>query len=284
MRDYDRIIIVCYPMYAGGNFLINSLSLSDQCVLRDAKLAQQQIESGFDVSAKLEYLHSSLESTRYRKTWNDLGLGCYQLFGFTNSEYLTEYHEILEKQFNLVISRLIKQKKYLFIVAHNIPMVNAYRKFWINSRVIFFTRYTQFIQSRFNKHIPPNLLQYWNDIKGADYPNDPPLNNEDFLRLPGWLQKELVEDFGGEIFRRFAYFDVRAQLFDKNVVDYQTNLGSMALTWDVNASYEASEDQFLLNLHKCANWVGLKIEAKDQDLIDYRRDWLYTISQADAPA
>jgi hypothetical protein len=133
MRNYDKIVIVCYPHGAGGNFLINCLSLTDQCVLRDSNLAEQQLASGFDVKEKLKYLNDNLEFSKKTKQWNDLNLGCGRLFGIENLLYLTEYPEIIETQFNYIIPQLIKQNKYLFIVAHSIQDIEAYQKFWTNA-------------------------------------------------------------------------------------------------------------------------------------------------------
>jgi hypothetical protein len=96
-RNYNKIILLCYPGGAGGNFLMNCLSLNDQCVFRDSNLAEKQLRSNFNVQDKISYLFTELEKSLIHKNWNDLGLGCHQLFGIPNVLYLKEYPEIIQK-------------------------------------------------------------------------------------------------------------------------------------------------------------------------------------------
>jgi hypothetical protein len=110
-------------------------------VLRDAILAEQQLSVGIDVEKKLIYLQSQLATSKRTGLWNDLALGCANLFGIPGLAYLEKYPEIIQKQFNYVIPQLIKQQKYLFIIAHSTQYLDAYCKFWTNARVIFMTEY-----------------------------------------------------------------------------------------------------------------------------------------------
>ena len=283
MRDYDKIVIICYPAGAGGNFLINCLSLTDQCVLRDAVLAETQLASGVDVVKKLKYFNTKLELSKKDKTWNDLGLGCEQLYGFSNLLYLTEYPEIIEKKFNYIIPQLIEQKKYLFIVANTMQQLKATQNFWPNSQVIFFTEYAQFIQQRgYTKNSISNLKklhQYWEIIKGDQWPNTSPLSQNDFLKLPTSIQKELTENFHGEIFRWFNHVELMHELFDRDVYKYQNLLKHRSFVWNVANTFNGNADRYLLDLHRCANWLNLTIAADDNDIVNYYNNWLETITK-----
>jgi hypothetical protein len=280
MRNYDKIVIVCYPPGAGGNFLINCLSLTNQCVLRDSILAEQQLISGFDVNKKLKYLNDNLEISKNTKQWNDLNLGCCQLFGFTNSLYLTEYPEILETQFNYIIPQLIKQNKYLFIIAHTMQHLEAYQKFWTNSRVIFLTEYEKFIQQSGYKSSTLKLKkihQYWDIVKDENWPTLPPLSPDEFLKLPSLVQQELRENYHNEIFKWFDYIDLQLKLFNSDVYKYQSLLKQRSFIWNVADTFNGNVSKCLSEFHRCAKWLNLEIEADDNDIINYYNNWLNTV-------
>ena len=278
-RYYDKIIILCYPAGAGGNFLINCLSLSDQCVLRDAVLASQQITSGTSTEEKIKYFQNCLNKSLSDQTWQDLNLGCSNLFGVNHNIYFFEYPEIIQKKFNYVIKQLIDQKKYLFIVAHTTQSLNAYLKFWHQARVIFLTDYHDFINRR--NYAPTldveNLTHYWSMIKGESWPNFPPLCYKEFLQLPETIQQELIIDFHGEIFKWVKTSPTVEELHDQTVSKYISQLGSQTYVWSVEKNFTGNEQQFLEDLSQCAQWAGIKIDASDGQLIDYYKQWLYVI-------
>jgi hypothetical protein len=260
--------------------------LTDQCVLRDAVLAKTQLVSGFDVVKKLSYLSTKLEQAKQHKRWNDLELGCYNLFGVDNLNYLLEYPEVLEKKFNYIIPQLIDQKKYLFIVAHTMQILEALQKFWTNARVIFFVEYDQFIQQRGYKNSTVDLKkihQYWATVKGIDWPEQPPLSQSDFLKLPTSVQQELTENFNGEIFRWFDYSDLANELTQRDVYKCHNLLKNKSFIWNVAETFNGDVDKCLLDLHRCADWLGLIIAADNDNIVDYYNIWLETIALAKSP-
>jgi hypothetical protein len=283
MREYDKVVIVCFPTNAGGNFLINCLSLTDQCVLRNSLLCIKQLTHGMTVNDKIKYLLSQLELAATNE-WNDLNLGCASLFGIESQLYFTEYPEIIEKKFFPCVTDLINLGKYLFIVAHSIQTVEAIQKFWTNSRVVFFTEYQQFLDNRQHIHLRPRkiknyaLIEYWQLIKGETWPNMPPRNEYEFLKLPGAIQQECTDIFKGEIFRMFDYKELRTELFNKDVNQYQQLLtNSRAFTWNVNETYHGDTTKLLTQVHLCAEWLKITISASDNDIVRYYNQWLETL-------
>lgn len=161
-RNYDRITIVCYPAGAGGNFLINCLSLTDNCVLRNAQLADQQLAGKMSVTDKLEYLQAQLKHSKQQQIWNDLGLGCENLFGMPSHGYFDRYPEAIQQRFNAIVPKLIEQQKHLFIVAHTAQYLKAYCKFWTNAKIIVMTDYCDFLQARrFPKFKSQMSIKHW---------------------------------------------------------------------------------------------------------------------------
>ena len=50
----NNIVIVFYPRFAGGKFLINCLGLSDDAVFQNAKLAENQLNGKFTIDNKIQ--------------------------------------------------------------------------------------------------------------------------------------------------------------------------------------------------------------------------------------
>lgn len=281
-RQYDKIVVVCYPHGAGGNFLINCLSLTDQCVLRHVNLAEDQLINGNSSINKLTYLHDQLEISQKNKKWNDLSLGCLHLFGIKNSLYLLEYPEIIEKKFNRVIHQLIEQEKYLFIVAHTTQYLDAYLKFWSNARVIFLTEYSNFTEKRgyygsSSKKDKLELTKYWNIIRGPDWPATPPSSDSEFLKLPVDIQTELTNNFQGEIFRWFDYSADREKIHNQIVSTRIDQLGSRGYTWNVATNFSGNEQIFIEELRHCAKWLNMDITTDYSGLVKYYKTWLNVI-------
>jgi hypothetical protein len=279
-RNYDKVIILCYPAGAGGNFLINCLSLNDQCVLRDSRLAERQLHSGFTSAEKLDYFQTQLDITLTTKKWNDLGLGCNNLFGIDSSAYFFEYPEIIQKKFNYVIPQLIRNNKYLFIVAHTTQHLEACCNFWTNARTIFFTDYHKFVKDRTSKSSTKNLnlIRYWNTVGGPSWPEDPPASYHEFLQLPSIIQEELVTDFHSEIFRWIDSPPLRDDLHDLAVKNYLNSGGDQVTEWNVANNYVGNESKFLIGLHRCADWARIGINVSDSAVLCYYQNWLRVIS------
>lgn len=144
-----NLVIVCYPPFAGGKFLISCLGLSDNCVLQDQELACKQLQKNFSTDDKINYIDDKLQQARDELVWNDLGLGCGQLFGVENDQYLNEYPEIFKNRYHNIVDSLSNSSKHLFFkVAHNTLYLDAYLKVWPNARLIVFKNYQDFIKHR----------------------------------------------------------------------------------------------------------------------------------------
>lgn len=79
--NYDNLLFVYYPGYAGGKFLINCLGLSNNAYLQDINLAVSQLNNKLTPTDKLNLLLYRLEICYETNHWNDLDLGLVQLFG-----------------------------------------------------------------------------------------------------------------------------------------------------------------------------------------------------------
>ena len=142
----NKLTLVHYPHGAGGKFLINCLSLSDQCVFSHAKLIARQLQGKFDSESKIQYIKTQLESTT-SSNWNDLDLGCYQMFGFPVHPFAfrnPDLHWVLEKFMNTEMHDLSVSGKKWFLITHDCVSLSQYLNYWSNAKAILFVNFDTF--------------------------------------------------------------------------------------------------------------------------------------------
>jgi hypothetical protein len=188
--DTDRIIILNFIVGAGGKFLANSIALSRQAVL-----SHQQLTT-FTSEQKLDWLcngYDSMSST----IWQDLDLGCIQLFGNTHNliSYKDKISESTKWQYNNIIPKLIKQQKYFFVVAHNSNRLVWLTQIWPNAKIIRFVNYVDFMkkyrpydlsivsQGGPSLSLKKHIADWWQDHRNESWPALPPLTLDDY-QLP----------------------------------------------------------------------------------------------------
>lgn len=214
--DTDRLIIFYYPSNAGGKFLINSLGLSDSAVFQDKNLAEQQLIGNFSSVDKLNYLLEKINQTNNQ--WNDLDLGCGQLFGQVGELilFLKDYplNNEIRKYFDFedIIETLSKSKKYFFKTAHFTETLKKEMMFWPNAKIVEFVNYNPFIEKY---RILDN--QDWMAVKGKSWPDNYPTIRE-YLQLDIEIQNDINQYFKG-----FEYFQ-------KN----PTEADRIIFTWDAS--------------------------------------------------
>ena len=165
-KNCSSIVIVCYPPGAGGKFLINSLGLSQSCYLQDIYLLKQQRKRTLPSEQKLNFILHRL--SREQENWNDLGLGCKQLFGNVLDPE-SFYSEILEVSY---------EDKLFFVVAHRpgksydgvnglIDLLNI----WPNAKKIYLKNSNEFVNWRlgfakgFDRSSYPQIFQNFTDYE-----------------------------------------------------------------------------------------------------------------------
>jgi len=118
----SETIIISYPLGANGKFIINCLGLGDNAVLQDKNLALKKINNELDTLSELIHRLNQVEDN-----WNDLELGCFQLYGFNARHGET-------------INNIVKEANALgyftFIIAHDSDQINKLQTIFPTSKVI----------------------------------------------------------------------------------------------------------------------------------------------------
>jgi hypothetical protein len=165
----DKLTLVHYPVGAGGKFLINCLSLSDECVFSHATLIKNQLQGQFGQQHKLQYIKEQLESTD-GSSWNDLDLGCYQMFGFPVHPFAfsnPKLHWVLEKFMNPEMHDLEAAGKKWFLTTHDTAILRQYLTYWSNAKAIVFVNFEEVLKARRVSQSRPSH-QFFNKIFNLD--------------------------------------------------------------------------------------------------------------------
>ena len=195
--DTDNIILVCYPYSGGGKFLVNSLGLSPSAVFQDAGLVQQQLSGTFTPQDKFTLLQQRLKEMSGK--WNDLELGCKQLFGVTASDYqkfppdgLSGSAGLLPKYDN-VVDQLSNSGRKFFMIAHYPEYLDKMLRVWKNAQVILFDNYVDWILTRISRD--PKIEQEWIKLRGPSWPEKYPMNKKEFDSIDVEYQDEIKNNF-----------------------------------------------------------------------------------------
>jgi hypothetical protein len=174
----NNLLFAYYPRGAGGKFLLNCIGLSDHSVLQARSLVVKQLENNFNQDQKFNWLLEKIEYSKKTKQWNDLGLGCADLFGRFGQPYYPEI-DILSN------SHLIFSK-----VAHNFNVLLDSIKTWPNAKILQLENCHNFI-SAYRPHYllnsagpdPDTLSLTWKNIRDQSWPVNHPTTLEEYNQL-----------------------------------------------------------------------------------------------------
>jgi hypothetical protein len=255
--DTDKLIIVCFPQWAGGKFLINSLGISQGAVLQDDELARLDLNQELTSDDKFQILKNRLSKSGY-KDWRDLYLGCSQLFGFNETMITTE--KIPTTIISKAATNLSNSHKYFFIVSHCPEKFKLMTKIWKNAKVIVFKNSYNFICQR---RSTLSVHEEWEKIKGNNWPESGPVTSSELQQYPTYIQEEIKNKFSD---------------FYKRLIDYveMQNYDEHAYMWDNNNYF--SMETTLSEIKKLYDWLGLS--DFDFDLVgQYYQLWINKLGE-----
>lgn len=234
--DTENLVVLCYPREAGGKFLINCLGLSNNAVLQDSLLANEQLNGKIDQLKKFELITSRLGNVPIH--WNDLDMGCLELFGVDNSNYLQLPPEQLKLQpFNPVVDLLSHSDKKFFLVAHTPALLRKYLQVWPKAKVIYFYNCFEFIKFRLAQR--PYLRAVWDSVKLPHWPTFPPNSTDEYNLLNSTIKDEIANcKAAHELFGMFKEYDLKKIEIEQH--DLAKHEFTTATTWN-NHNYFSVE-------------------------------------------
>ena len=170
------LVVVNFPKFAGGKFLINCLSLSQHSVPQHAESALQILANPLNLALRQKAIASTLPTKDDMHNWHQYELGCQQLFG---SEVEYWRRGIRLESSSDIVAPLTCSKLSAFLVSHNIDEVKKLQKVWPNLIVIRLYNYETFQSISSNlKGGADTFAQYngneceekYNELAGPDWP------------------------------------------------------------------------------------------------------------------
>jgi hypothetical protein len=200
---------VCYPNAAGGKFLINCLGLSNDAVFQDKHLASLQLTGNYNIDNKIDYIRNKI--TTMESSWNDLHLGCGQLFGINSDTYLTKIPE--SYLFADIISNLSHSDYKFFLVAHSEKYLKQYIRRWPNAKIIIFENSSKFV-----------IFRTWKKRRRSNWPlKSPNFDNMDIL--PKLVQHDIDTIFKNiTTFESTGYYSNQILYWDTNLYFLKSNM------------------------------------------------------------
>lgn len=252
-----NIVFISYPAGAGGKFLANCLGLSRHAVLQHIDLARQQLNGTLHQQHKFDLLMQRLNQTE-PGTWNDLGLGCEQLFG---CDFITKNsHPELAAFYpwHSDLEQVIKSQLTLFKMVCWPNDLFWYFRMWPNAKCIWFDNSESFIAW----HRPGRQYQYsniklaqdvWKEIRQPGWPLGPPATIQN-MQLPPFDELPIAkQDFERlqQLLPNQDYFDLK-NATDKQVVARATHNRS-CIAWD--AKWYKTKKDTVDNVGKIYQWL-----------------------------
>lgn len=260
MVDYntDKLLIAHYPCNTGGKFLLNCLALSTGCVLQHARLAQMQIKNRFRPELKFKFLLRRLQ--KIRNDWDDLGLGCRQLFGTTN---WTDNAQIPQEKIRPIISILSRSQTLFPIVSHTFTELCGIVDFWPNARLLRIINYQRFIERYRPRHSPQAL---WDTIRESSWPITVPETEDQYHALPDHIRQK-VQSTGWWI-AILSHLDIPWQ--QQQIVE-DMFASQNSITWD--ASWILDSNTFVDNMRQVYDRLQLP-HCNVDHLIEFRTQYI----------
>lgn len=195
-RKNARFVVLSYPQYAGGKFLINCLSVSRSVIPLDIKAYSYLIDNPDDYEFRTKRIMSTLPAYNKMKSWLKVEDHTWRFYGIEPMHEQNDNNVIVEQIYNKLvsksqsvtnemISRIIENDMLFFseTPSYELQNLNLYIKIFPNLKFIKFTNYQKFWQlARTLKNSAPDLdnlslyfgnycEQKYNLLKGNDWPS-----------------------------------------------------------------------------------------------------------------
>ena len=225
-----NIVIVTYPAGAGGKFLLNCLGLSENFLLQDINLAIQQIQGLLTTEKKFNLLQQRLR--KITTTWNDLDLGCRELFGVDNIRY---HRPVIKAQdidsFNPELKTVIDSNCYFGSVNHSAYTLKKQLDVWNNATVIRLINTNDFVYH----WRPYQVIESNNEYNSF---SDIELPNVDIKKTIAWdcnnyFDADQFVHSMQELYKKFGLSDFDPDAIKILYDDWQQALNRVLYHWKV---------------------------------------------------
>lgn len=239
--DTDKMVLVYYPAYAGGNFVSNCLQLSKHAALKSVKANEYILDNPSDYDYRLTEIMSRLPTGKERMhTWREQNeVVQYGEEGiYTNSQYKSWFAGININDAKPILEKLSNSDLTFFYMIHGSKAehLKGFLTIWPNARIIQLINFEKFwnIASKLKTQTIETLPKCAGDgceeqydrIKGAAWP-DWKLFMQCGMNVDKVSSKVVLESETKEEMKQFydwhtltqsiTYFDVDSVIFDEQL-------------------------------------------------------------------
>jgi hypothetical protein len=181
--------------------------------------------------------------------------------------------------FSAELNKLSNDPTHKFIVGlHHQIQVDKVLNFWPNAKVIIFDSYRKFLKFRKRDCMFTLILQpHWNDIRGENWPIIAPIDLDDLLTYPEFIQTEILDKFPEFFYKlnevtggRLAYYDD----YDQTIEKYRNNDNIIFFNTDALLS----NDTAILQLKQLYQQLELT-DFNDQSITLFYDTWFNKIKE-----
>lgn len=143
MSDINNFIIVAFPRFAGGKFIMNCLSLSKFCCPQDPVVAEYLLTHPDDYNYRFNAIMKTLPETREEMiNWVDrYEFGDYQLYQHMH----TKWNFGIKCEPNDLVNRLLDSGFHLFLTSHGGEIsIRNLATVWPNAKIIQIINHVKF--------------------------------------------------------------------------------------------------------------------------------------------
>jgi hypothetical protein len=251
-----NLVLVCYPNWAGGKFLINCLGLSINATLQDNRIAKKDLSNCLTSTDKFNLLTRRVSFHNPINQWGDIELGCYQLLNTT----FNKFDEILIDMD--LLQKLNDSDKLFFMVAHNQFQYDECHKNFTDFKTIRLINTKRFIDRRgYGGYggYGGNAISVWNDLRGDNWPGSP-INIQELKNstLSNSIKDEIKNKF--LMYHDVSFFDNFTDKFD--------------FTWDTNNYF--SEDLTVEEIRKLYEFLNFT-DFNEDFIRQFYRLWIKAV-------
>jgi len=147
----DKVIILFYPQFAGGKFLMNCLALSKNATFQNSEIARKDLElKDYKIDENFHYnfkLDAALKSLPPNKkeciNWKNYEYGCIQFFNWncSSSDYFDMENDCKD-EIKILSNRTDTN---FFIVSHTTTGLQKILNYFKNAKIIMLTEFNHFL-------------------------------------------------------------------------------------------------------------------------------------------
>ena len=259
----DNLILVYFPSFAGGKFIMNCLSLSQHAVPLDTYSARYLTKNPTDYQFRLQRILGTLPATDQLKQWQSWEFGDTEFYGGLVDNLLTCWKNNQPTNSDDLIQELIEQNLSFFMTRHGGGAGGVFRalEVWTNAKIIILTNYDKFwniaINLKNKNQTTPNITDYAGNDCESKY---------NFIKGNEWPEWNLFEKCNYDIDKTAQYVTIQDNIQQEIKQYYKWHLiKSPIFCFDVDNTYFFKKE-FLTKMKELYIWLGY--DDYNQDLIE----------------